>query len=262
MGKIFSKPKKRYVRRKRTGSSRYFFYFILALSVIFGLVWGIRTIFTKLSMFEIDHIVIKGNENLETEFLENLAQDFMGLNLYATSKKDILQKYENITRIKDISVGRIFPNKIKIGIQERLGKFFVKTLEGEIFPIDVERIVLDNDTFYANENLPIIDIADSTKNIVVGRNIRNDFVEEIFRFCDEVHLYYPEFINNISEFYRANGELYIVEANTGYKIVFGSDELSDKIKRFKFLEQNRTFEKGKIIDLRYKNQLVIRSEEE
>jgi len=28
------------------------------------------------------------------------------------------------------------------------------------------------------------------------------------------------------------------------------------------LEQNRTFEKGKIIDLRYKNQLVIRSEEE
>ena len=262
MIRLFPKPKKRIVRRKRSGTSRYFVYFIIALTLIFGLIWGVRTIFTKLSFFEIDHIVIKGNENLESEFLENLSRDFMGLNLYDTSKRDILKKYDNIIRIKDISVVRVFPNKIKINIYERTGKFYVKTIEGDIFPIDDERVILDNDAFYANENLPIIDIADSTGIIVIGENIRNDFVEKTFDFCGEFHQQYPEFINNISEFYKKNGELYIVEANTGYRIVFGDNELSDKIKRFKFLEQNRTFEKGKIIDLRYKNQLVIRSEEE
>lgn len=262
MAKIFAKKRRRSIKRKRSGSSRYFVYFVFAISLILAIFWGMRSIFTHMSFFQIDHISIKGNENLETEFLENLALDFMGLNLYATSKRDILKKYENIIRIKDISVTRIFPNKIKIKVIERTGKFFIKTIDGNIFPIDNDRIALDNDTFYLNENLPIITVNDSSYTINVGHEYKDDFVEKVFAFCAEFQVQYPEFINNISELYEKNNEIYLVEANTGYRIVFGEDELSDKIMKFKVLEQNRTFEQNKIIDLRYKNQLVIRSEEE
>lgn len=261
-GKFFKLKQKKPIRRKRSGSSRYFIYFIAAMLVVTGFIWGLRSIFTRLSFFEIDHISIEGNLNLETEFLENLAHDFLKQNLYATSKRDILKKYDNIIRIKDISITRIFPNKIRLTIHERSGKFFVKNLEGLVIPIDNDRIILDHEAFYGNENLPVIEIDYPAEAIVVGKKIENEFVEKIFAFCADVEKVYPEFINNISEFYEDKDEIFLVEANLGYRIVFGEDELLDKVKRYKFLEQNRTFERGKIVDLRFKNQLVIRSEVE
>jgi cell division septal protein FtsQ len=248
--------------RKRTGSSRYFVYFILSISIIAALFFGIRTLFTKLSWFQIEEIQITGKKNLETEFLSNLSKDFIGLNLFATSKRDILQKYENIVRIKDISLKRIFPNKIKLVIQERIGLFYILTEEGDIFPIDDEYIVLDNDVFYAEENLPLIETKISSADVEFGNKIEDEFLSRIFDFYYKVSPEFPDLIRNISEFYQKDGEIYLVEANIGYKIVFGDEELIEKIKKFLFLEQNRSFEKGKIVDLRYKDQLVIRADEE
>lgn len=248
------------MKRKRTGSSRYFVYFILSISIIAAVFIGVRTLFTKLSWFNIESIKISGNENLETEFLANLSLDFIGLNLYSTSKRDILQKYENIVRIKDISITRIFPNKIKINIQERSGLFYIRTKKGEIFPIDDECIVLDNDVFYTEENLPVIETDISSSDVDFGKKIENEFLNRIFDFYYTVSPEYPDLFNNISEFYEDDNEIFLVEANTGYKIVFGEDELIEKIKKYRFLEQNRSFEKGKIVDLRYKGQLVIRDD--
>jgi len=249
------------MKRKRTGSSRYFVYFILSICIIATVFFGIRTLFTKLSFFQIDSILITGNKNLDTEFLANLSKDFIGLNLFSTSKHNILQKYENIVRIKDISITRIFPNKIKLDILERSGLFYIRTIEGEIYPIDADCIVLDNDVFYVEENLPLIETNISTSDITFGNKIEDDFLARVFVFYDIVYPEFPDMIKNISEFYEADNEIYLVEANTGYKIVFGDDDLIGKIKKFRFLEQNRSFEKGKIVDLRYKDQLVIRSDE-
>ncbi|MDO9578868.1 MAG: FtsQ-type POTRA domain-containing protein [Candidatus Cloacimonadales bacterium] len=249
------------MKRKRTGSSRYFVYFILSISLIAAVFIGIRTLFTKLSWFNIESIRITGNENLETEFLANLSLDFIGLNLYATSKRDILQKYENIVRIKDISITRIFPNKIKINILERKGLFYIRTREGELFPIDEDCIVLDNDVFYTEENLPVIATDISTSDVDFGKKIEDEFLNRILVFYYTVSPEYPDLFNNISEFYKKDNEIILVEANIGYKIVFGEDDLIEKIKKYRFLEQNRSFEKGKIVDLRYKDQLVIRADD-
>jgi cell division protein FtsQ len=250
------------MKRKRSGSSRYFVYFILSVGVITGLFLGIRVLFTQLSWFKIDKILISGNENLETEFLTNLSHDFIGMNLFATSKRDVLQKYDNIIRIKDITINKIFPNKIKLVIEERKGMFFIRTIEGDIFPIDKDRIILDNDVFYSEENLPIVSTSYSSSEIIFGEAIKEEFLDKVFAFHDAVHPEFPDIFNNISEFYEVDGEIYLIEATTGYRIVFGEDDLIEKIKKYRFLEQNRSFEKGKIVDLRYKDQLVIRSNDE
>ena len=249
------------MKKKRSGSSRYFFFFLVLIVLIYGVYIGINSLFTKLDLFKVKSIKISGNENLETDFLKNLCNDFINLNLYSISKKDVLRKYENIVRIDRIKVSRIFPNKLKIEINEKKGEFFFRTASGIIFPIDKNRVVLDNVNFYENEVMPIIGTKIPDAEIIIGKRIENILIEKIFFLREKFANVDPDFINSISEFYLKDENLIFVNANIGYRIVLGENEIEEKLKRLIFLEQNRTFEKGTIIDLRFKDQLVIRSEE-
>lgn len=249
------------MKKKRSGSSRYFFFFLVLIVLIYGAYIGINSLFTKLDLFKVKYIKISGNVNLETDFLKNICNDFINMNLYSISKKDVLKKYENIVRIEGIKVSRIFPNKLKIEISEKRGVFFLRTERGIIFPIDKNRVVLDNVNFYENEVLPVIGTKIPDAEIIIGKRIENVLIEKIFFLREKFANVDPDFINSISEFYLKDENLIFVNANIGYRIVLGENEIEEKLKRLIFLEQNRTFEKGTIIDLRFKDQLVIRSEE-
>ena len=248
--------------KKKTGSSRYFFYFIFSTGIIVAAYFGVKSLIIKMDMFYINKIEISGNINLESEYLQNLSRDFLGQNLYAVSKKDVLQKYENIVRIDDIKVIKVFPDELRIMVKEKKGIFYLKSKEGELFPIDRNRIVLDNKNFYEHEIIPVIETEIPSDNFLFGEKIENDFVERVFTFYGRLIQTDPEFSNHISEFYEDDGDIIMVETNVGYRIIFGEDEVEEKLKRYVFLEQNRTFEKGTIVDLRFKNQLVIRSEDQ
>ncbi len=247
--------------RKRTGSSRYFVIFLFAICLLIGIYLGIKNLMSRVNWFHIKDISIEGNENLEKQFLSNLSLDFVGSNLYAISKNDVKLKYENIVRIADLEIRKVFPNKIKIIIKERKGLFNIKTLEGDIFPVDKEMIVLDNDSIYPDEILPVVETQLSSNDLRFGETAEDTFLQRVYVFYRQVVPTFPDFIQNVSEFYPRENEIFIVEANIGYKIVFGEEEIIDKVRRYEFLEQNRKFEKDKIVDLRYPDQLVIRSEE-
>lgn len=249
------------MKKKRSGSSRYFFFFLVLIVLIYAAYVGINSLFTKLDIFLIKSIEIRGNHNLETAFLKNICNDFINLNLYLISKKDVVKKYENIVRIDGIKVSRIFPNKLKIKISEKKGEFFFRTESGIIFPIDKNRVVLDNLNFYENEVPPVIGTKIPDAEIIIGEKIENVLIEEIFLLKKKFANIDPDFINSISEFYLKDENIVLVNADIGYKIVLGNNEIEEKIKKLIFLEQNRIFEKDTTIDLRYKDQLVIRSEE-
>jgi len=247
--------------KKKSGSSRYFFFFIVLVAMIYGVYFGINSLFMKLDMFRIKSIEIVGNEILETDFLKNICNDFININMYTISKKDVLLKYENIVRIKDIKISKIFPNKLKIIISEKKGEFFIRTENGSFFPIDKDRIVLDNVNFYEDEVLPIIGSKIPDDKITIGKIVKDELIEKVFSLKDQFAKVDPNFIDCISEFYLKGENLVLVNANIGYNIVLGDDEIEEKLKKLIFLEQNRIFERGTTIDLRYKDQLVIRSEE-
>ena len=246
---------------KKRGSSRYFVFFIFITLVIFLVFWGVKSLIGNLSFFEIEEIEIVGNVNLETDFLQSFVRDLSGKNLFKISKKEILKKYENIVRLKDIKVYRIIPVKLKLKIIERIGVFYLKTSEGELFPIDEDQIVLDNDSFYLSEILPIIETDIDKKDLFIGMKIEHENIKKVFEFWKEIKSYDENFIHKISEFYIDDKELIMIEANMGYEIIFGEEDIENKLKRFTFLEQNRGFEKGDIIDLRFSNSLIIRTEE-
>jgi len=70
-----------------------------------------------------------------------------------------------------------------------------------------------------------------------------------------------DFFAGISQIYEEDDEIYFIEIENGYKILLGDENISDKIKRYNFVEKNRKFEKNSIIDLRFKDKLIIRSED-
>ncbi|MCK4694671.1 MAG: FtsQ-type POTRA domain-containing protein [Candidatus Cloacimonetes bacterium] len=248
------------MKKKRRGSSRYFVVFIFLIILLFGGFIGIKRIIQSIGYFNIEKIEVVGNNILEPDFLLNLCNDLIGENLFSVSKKDILKKYENVIRIKDIKVLKIIPGKLKIKIIERKAVFLIKTKEGVLYPVDEDKIILDSNYSF-KEILPIISLGLSKNEIIFGKVISNEFIDRIFDFRLSVNSVESKFFNKISEFYEEDEDIYMVELNKGYKIIFGDGEMEDKLKRFMFLEKNRDFERGSIIDLRFKDRLIIRSEE-
>ena len=151
--------------------------------------------------------------------------------------------------------------KIKTMMKGTLHGFYQDELNKDIIPIDKNRVVLDNVNFYENEVLPVIGTRIPDAEIIIGQKIENVLIEDIFSLRKKFANVDPDFINSISEFYLKDENLIFVNANIGYRIVFGDNEIEEKLKKLIFLEQNRTFEKCTTIDLRFKDKLVIRSEE-
>jgi len=246
--------------KKRRGNSRYYLLFVSIAIAIFFSGKGLALLLNKVDIFKINRIEISGNVNLETEFLEKLVTDFYGQNLYAISRQNVLERYANIVRIKDTKVRRSFPDRLKIEITERLGKYLAKTTEGNLIAVDEQLSILDSDNFYKYDILPIVHTSLSIDSLQVGSQISNpDFllITELFsnlEKCDE------GFTSKISELYLDEDEVVIVAASTGHKILFGKGDLEDKLERYTFLESNNGFDSDSIIDLRFKDRLVLKSE--
>jgi hypothetical protein len=246
--------------RKRTGNSRYFVAFFTILCLGVSIYWGIRQFFAKIDFFQIEEVIIEGNNQIETAFLQKLTDDYIGRNLYQVSIDEIRFRFDNLVRIENIELKKVIPSKLILKIEERKGVFNLKTTDGILYPMSRDFVILDNDKFYSTDILPIVNTSLRNEDMRVGEKINDDFLNRVWNLYLTITSSYPGFFDQISEIYESENEIFLVEARIGYKIVFGDEDLVDKVKRYEFLEQNRSFEKGKIVDLRFKDQLVIRSD--
>ncbi len=248
-------------RRKKRGSSRYFVLFILISITFFLIFFGTKNLIGKINWLEISKIEVKGNVNLDKDYIINLSKDLIGQNLYSVSKQIVMLRYEHIIRLEDISIKRILPHTLQLKIKEREGVFYIKSLDGLLFPIDKNRIVLDNDVFYESEDLAIISTDIPAKNIFYGEIINDEFIEEIFAFVLEVGKYDDKFVSKVSEFYKVDSDICVFESETGYRIIFSDEDLEFQLERFNFVLENRNFAKNTTINLQFEPQLIIQSEE-
>lgn len=246
--------------RKRRGNSRYYLLFFSIVIAILLSGKGLALLLNRVDIFKINRIEITGNVNLEKEFLQKLVSDFYGQNLYAISRQDVMERYANIVRIQDTKVHRSFPDKLKIEITESLGKYLVKTTNGNLIAVDDKLSILDSDNFYKYDILPILHTSLSADSLQIGSTISNpEFLHMAELFCN-LEKSGIEFTSNISEMYVEDKEVVIVAASTGHKILFGQGDYADKLERYMFLESNNGFDSESIIDLRFKDRLVVKSE--
>ncbi len=244
--------------RKKRGSSRYVILFLLATFLLSSIWYGITLFLKDLEYFNIKQIEIYGQKNLDKNFLSNLSKDFINQNMFSFSSREVERKYENIVRVKHVKVKKKLPATLKIEIQERIGILYVKTVEGDFFPVDNELIVLDKADFYFSEDIPLVSLNISKSSVHLGEKLNNHNLLLISQLHQRISKIDRNFINHISEYYIKDQAIVFVDSHSGCRVILGNDALDKKIKRYIFLRSNKGFEKNSIVDLRYNDQIIVR----
>lgn len=244
--------------RKRRGSTRYFVLFIF-IAIFLYLIWlGLTSVLKNIAYFKIDKIEIIGQKNLDQTFLKNLSKDFIGVNQFNISRRDVARKYENIVRVKHVTIKRRFPSTLQIIINERIGCLYVKTIEGDFFPVDNEFVVLDKADFYFSEDIPLVSLNIPKTMVHLGEKLKTQTLNSIMALHIKITKIDKNFISNISEYYVKDREIYFVDSHSGCRVILGDKDIEKKIKRYIFLRSNKGFKQNSIVDLRYNNQIIVR----
>lgn len=250
------KTKARSHKVKRRGNSRYVVFYLFICLTIFAALSTAYHFAKKMDYFLIESITITGNKNLNSSFMNEMAQEFIGHNLFSLNRQSLIIKYENIVRIKRVRVRKILPNRLRIDIQEREGFLYIKTTEGHLVPIDEDMVILDNTGFYLSENLPVVDTGYSVETLTAGSALDSEYLTLIMKIHNIIRESRID-AGHISEYYMKKDNLYLVEANTGARICIGQGNFNDKLKKLEFIWNNVGIEKHTLINLRYRNQVVF-----
>lgn len=248
------------MQRKKRGSSRYFVLIVLLACLVFFGFQGLKKLFTSIDLFNIEKIEITGNRILETDFLLNIALDLIGRNMLTVSRREITAKYENIARIKQIRIRKKLFSTLVITFEERNAIFLISSDQGDLIPIDSEKVYMDRESLDPREVLPVVNTGIALQEMRPGKVCDNEFVNQMIKLYKQIRYVDDDFFSNISQIYRELDEIYLVELNYGYRILLGDTHIEDKIRRYNFVEKNRKFEKDSVIDLRFKDKLIVRSE--
>ncbi len=252
-------------KRKKSGYGRYIVRGFLLLAFIYSCFCGISSVFKNNDFFTIKNIKISGNVHLETLFLENLADDFSGKNLFDVNKNDVCLMYENISRIKSLKVKKKFPSTLKIEIAERVPAFYINTNEGILVPFDSDFVVLDYSCLYSDEDIPIIKADSISMNdLVCGETFEDDFVFKAVKMHKEITEIVSKNYKNenfkISEYCVIDGYFTFIESEHGVAVMPVTACLEDVMKMVFWYKNYKGFHHGIALYAGAKDQLAVRGE--
>jgi len=246
--------------RKRRGNSRFIFFFILILLVLGSLTWASYAGLSKASWLNIKKFSISGNECVSTITINDLLHDFMGANLVDVSSSSIRKQLLKLKRIERVQIYRLFPNALKIKITERKGFVYLKSYEGDLFPVDENGMIVEYAVYPSKEDLPIVHSQYPSRKLHAGSVIKDAFMKRVIKLQTKIIAEKPDFLKSISEYYLDNGSVVIVDATYGTRVLLNDRDLSDQIRRYQFVQENGDINRKNILDLRFKNQVIVRPE--
>jgi len=246
--------------RKRRGNSRFVFFFILILVVLFSAsIFGYQQL-RKAAWLNIRNISVSGNENTSSATLQDLLQEFMGVNLLEISSKDVKAQLLKIKRIDKVRMVRLYPSTLKVKVTERKGFLYIKSCEGNLFPIDEHGMVMEYAASPSKEDMPIVHTKFPGNQLHTGSIIKDPFLKRVIDLQKQIIAEKPDFLKSVSEYYQLNNHVVIVDAEYGSRILVGTNNLKDQLRRYQFVQENGDINRKNIIDLRFQNQVVVRSE--
>lgn len=113
---------------------------VLTFLVVLCLGTSIGLMFTPI--FHVQEVICEGNSRIQGEEITAAAQEINGKNIFLVRLSDIRRQVEEISMVEEASVRRVFPNKIKITVQECIPAGYIYT-ENQCVLLDLEGKVLD-----------------------------------------------------------------------------------------------------------------------
>jgi len=95
----------------------------------------------------------------------------------------------------------------------------------------------------------------------IGKRLGDSFIKAVLALHKRIAQEKPEFIKSISEYYNNDGLVCLIDAKYGSRLILGEGDLNLQLKRYQFVLDNGDFNKHCVLDLRFKDQVVVKPEE-
>ena len=112
----------------------------IMLVVVLVVIAVIAVIFS--GIFNITEILVEGNSNISAEQIISFSGVKKGTNMFAITQKDIKSNLKKNSYIDDVEVKRVFPNKIKLIVDERKIEYCLQLANSYVY-INSQGFVLE-----------------------------------------------------------------------------------------------------------------------
>lgn len=248
--------------RKRRGNSRYYLFFLVSLLLISGFGYGLWYALTHVNFFATQHLVINGNTAIPDSLIQKVITPYMGSNLLAIPSSQLRGRLLKFSRVADVKIRKKLLHTLQLDITERKGMLYVKSFEGNLFPVDSHGIIMAQYSPIYTEDLPIFSTYFSSASLKPGIKLQKPALKRILALHQRIAKEAPGFLPYISEYYLIDNTVNIVDARHGTRIIPSEADLARQLKRYLFVQENGNINRRGVVDLRYKNQVVVKAGEQ
>ena len=245
--------------RKRRGNSRNYAYVIVGMLLLIAFSFAIYRTIISIPWFNLKSFKVVNNERVPSSVLEKHIRQHFGENIFHISIASLKKRIGSTHRIKELKIRRHLPNSLTLILKERRSFMYIKSLDGELFPIDEEAIVLENFYPYHPDDIPVLSVFLSKEELVPGRKIDKAQVITAIKMHKQICEQAPEFEERVSEYYFVGKTPLMVDAKYGACIIPDPAELIPQLKRYIFVQENGAIDHGAVFDLRYRDQVVVKA---
>ncbi|MGM9977236.1 MAG: cell division protein FtsQ/DivIB [Clostridium sp.] len=96
----------------------------LFITFIFLIVIGIVVI-NKTDVFIIDKVMLEGDNLITGKYVQEKSETLKGLNIVYIDKKSIIKDFKRNPYVEELTIKRVYPNKLKINVKEAKGLYYV-----------------------------------------------------------------------------------------------------------------------------------------
>lgn len=245
--------------RKRRGNSRYYLYFSLCLLGVIALGIGSWYALRHLPVLDVKNIALQGNVAVPDSLILAHCEEYLGMNLFKVPKSAIKEDLGKISRIKHLKVKRQLFSTIKIDVTERNGVLYVKSFEGNLYPIDSEAIVMERYSPVYREDIPIYSSYYKDAQLKPGVRLAKPDLARILKMHMRIMQDASEYLPIISEYYMIDDTINIIDSRHGTRIIPGETDIANQLRRYQFVQDNGNIARRSVVDLRFDNQVVVKA---
>jgi cell division protein FtsQ len=213
---------------------------------------------TSAGWLNVEEVQLEGVSRIDPADLERLLADLHGQNILLLSLDRYTDRIVNYPRVQYASLKRILPNRVVCSVEEREPVALI--FNGQFLEVDESGMIMGADDLTPLLDLPIF-IGIPGKSTVEGKRCEDPRLRaalETLRYCKR---YGGRFAEDISELKVAEGAITITSLKDNSTLLLADNDYEGQLQKYFLLKKSIAGDarSAKIIDLRFKNQIVLRN---
>ena len=212
---------------------------------------------TTSSRFEVEHVDVVGLTRIDRAEVDRLVADLRGHNILLAPIEVYEARLEAHPRIAGVTARRVLPDRVVVDVHEREPVALVFT--DRYYEIDAAGVVMPGDEYTAMLDLPTI--TGAVSDIRPGRVCSDPMVRGAIEALEVCRTIGRGFAENIAEVRASDGGLSIRSLSDDCVLLVGNADFEKRLRKFFLLKDElaRRESASSLIDLRFDNQIVVRS---